>query len=207
MRVTLLLILSLILGLSNGYIVPCAPGQARKPRHLLKTGASVGRPWNSVLFGTPRPLIDRVLDPVEESPSIGGDLLKISSSIPLAFLGVRTSYFFFLLFGVGLVSKLITKKNATKEDAPNWNHVITSKEQEQVSRRKIEGHVARLQLLTMVRCAAHQELHAFTCENCGFTIFPARGREGKFFPDNYKCMQCGAPKEAFFDRREEVRVG
>ena len=33
------------------------------------------------------------------------------------------------------------------------------------------------------------ELHEFQCENCGFTLFPARGREGKFFPDNFKCMQ------------------
>ena len=43
------------------------------------------------------------------------------------------------------------------------------------------------------------ELHEFQCEKCSFTIFPARGREGKFFPDDYKCQSCGAPKEAFFD--------
>ena len=30
------------------------------------------------------------------------------------------------------IVQLLTKKNATKEDAPNWNHVVTSKEQEQV---------------------------------------------------------------------------
>ena len=29
------------------------------------------------------------------------------------------------------------------------------------------------------------ELHEFVCEDCGFTLFPARGREGKFFSD--KC--------------------
>ena len=27
------------------------------------------------------------------------------------------------------------------------------------------------------------ELHEFVCEECGFTLFPARGREGKFFAD------------------------
>ena len=27
------------------------------------------------------------------------------------------------------------------------------------------------------------ELHEFVCEDCGFTLFPARGREGKFFSD------------------------
>jgi len=43
------------------------------------------------------------------------------------------------------------------------------------------------------------ELHEFVCEKCSFTIFPSRGREGKFFPDGYKCQGCGAPKEAFFD--------
>ena len=47
--------------------------------------------------------------------------------------------------------------------------------------------------------AEEAELHEFQCENCGFTIFPARGREGKFFPDNYRCQQCDAPKSAFFD--------
>ena len=47
--------------------------------------------------------------------------------------------------------------------------------------------------------AEETELHEFVCENCGFTMFPARGREGKFFPDDYKCLQCGAPKEKFFD--------
>eukprot|EP00967_Tisochrysis_lutea_P110989 scaffold174157_cov29-Tisochrysis_lutea.AAC.5 len=47
--------------------------------------------------------------------------------------------------------------------------------------------------------AEEAELHEFQCEKCGFTIFPARGREGKFFPDDYKCQMCNAPKEAFFD--------
>jgi rubredoxin len=47
--------------------------------------------------------------------------------------------------------------------------------------------------------AQEAELHEFQCEKCGFTIFPARGREGKFFPDDYKCQMCAAPKESFFD--------
>jgi len=46
------------------------------------------------------------------------------------------------------------------------------------------------------------ELHEFQCEQCGFTIFPARGREGKFFPDDFKCLTCEAPKEAFFDMND-----
>ena len=33
-------------------------------------------------------------------------------------------------------------------------------------------------------------------------MFPARGREGKFFPDSFKCPNCAAPKEAFFDMND-----
>jgi hypothetical protein len=45
------------------------------------------------------------------------------------------------------------------------------------------------------------ELHEFQCECCGYTIFPARGREGKFFPSDFKCPmpECDASKDAFFD--------
>ena len=31
------------------------------------------------------------------------------------------------------------------------------------------------------------------CEECGYTLFIAAGREGKFFGDSYKCPECGAP--------------
>jgi rubredoxin len=37
------------------------------------------------------------------------------------------------------------------------------------------------------------------CEVCSFTIYPARGREFKFFPAGFKCPSCGAPKEKFYD--------
>jgi hypothetical protein len=58
----------------------------------------------------------------------------MASAIPLAFLGYRTSQFFFVLFGLGLIVKLTTQKNPTDKDAPNWAHVVTSKEQEEVRR-------------------------------------------------------------------------
>lgn len=54
----------------------------------------------------------------------------------------------------------------------------------------------------IARSAAEEaELHEFCCERCGYTIFPARGRDGKFFPDNFVCPneKCKAPREAFFD--------
>jgi len=47
--------------------------------------------------------------------------------------------------------------------------------------------------------AEETELHEFCCERCGYTMFPARGRDKKFFPDNFKCPHCKAPKDCFFD--------
>jgi len=45
------------------------------------------------------------------------------------------------------------------------------------------------------------ELHEFCCQECGYTIFPARNRQEKFFTSekDYECPMCGAPKTAFFD--------
>mmetsp|Transcript_18114 Transcript_18114/g.46332 ORF Transcript_18114/g.46332 Transcript_18114/m.46332 type:complete len:298 (+) Transcript_18114:17-910(+) len=52
----------------------------------------------------------------------------------------------------------------------------------------------------IARTAAEEaELHEFCCENCGYTMFPARGRDDKFFPDDFKCPNCKAPKESFYD--------
>lgn len=39
----------------------------------------------------------------------------------------------------------------------------------------------------------------YECEECGFTLFPAQGREFKFFPDDFKCPECGAAKDKFVD--------
>jgi len=43
----------------------------------------------------------------------------------------------------------------------------------------------------------------FECGECGYTLFPAKGREFKFFPDEYICPECGAPKSSFKNRAEE----
>eukprot|EP00953_Heterococcus_sp_UTEX-ZZ885_P038697 19861-Heterococcus_DN1.PRE.1 len=39
------------------------------------------------------------------------------------------------------------------------------------------------------------------CENCGWTLFPARNRHDKHFVDvkDFKCIECGAPKDQFVD--------
>eukprot|EP00307_Rebecca_sp_RCC1486_P010229 CAMPEP_0119407104 /NCGR_PEP_ID=MMETSP1335-20130426/1148_1 /TAXON_ID=259385 /ORGANISM="Chrysoculter rhomboideus, Strain RCC1486" /LENGTH=200 /DNA_ID=CAMNT_0007431197 /DNA_START=39 /DNA_END=641 /DNA_ORIENTATION=+ len=50
---------------------------------------------------------------------------------------------------------------------------------------------------------AQSELKAFKCENCGYELYPARGREGKFFPSSFKCPMCGSPKESFYDMNDK----
>jgi rubredoxin len=47
------------------------------------------------------------------------------------------------------------------------------------------------------------ELKAFKCENCGYELYPARGREGKFFPATFKCPMCSSPKESFYDMNDK----
>lgn len=39
--------------------------------------------------------------------------------------------------------------------------------------------------------------NVYECLQCGFTLFVAEGRESKFFGADFKCPQCGAPKENF----------
>jgi len=43
------------------------------------------------------------------------------------------------------------------------------------------------------------KLHGWRCDNCGRTLYPALGREVRFFRDDFKCPSCGAPKETFYD--------
>lgn len=38
---------------------------------------------------------------------------------------------------------------------------------------------------------------AFECENCGYTLFVAKGREAKFFGAGFQCPDCGAAKDQF----------
>ena len=37
------------------------------------------------------------------------------------------------------------------------------------------------------------------CGNCGYTLFIAKGREGKFFSSAFKCPECGAARDQFKD--------
>ena len=66
------------------------------------------------------------------------------------------------------------------EFQPAWGHVITSKEQE-------------------------KDLHAYTCKNCGTTIFIAKGREFRFFNKFAQCLNCGVVgQKNFVDTRDEI---
>jgi len=58
--------------------------------------------------------------------------------------------------------------------------------------------------------AEDAELHAWTCNNCGATLYVAKGKEWRYFPKNYKCYLCGNKgRENFSDTRNEIieRVG
>jgi len=41
--------------------------------------------------------------------------------------------------------------------------------------------------------------HEYECTNCGYVLFPAAGREHKFFGAGFTCPQCGAGKSEFVD--------
>lgn len=41
--------------------------------------------------------------------------------------------------------------------------------------------------------------HAYECSECGYTMFPAAGREFKFYGADFVCPTCGATKDKFVD--------
>lgn len=50
---------------------------------------------------------------------------------------------------------------------------------------------------------AKAAVHAYQCTDCGYTLFPAAGREFKFYGDDFVCPACGAPKDKFVDVNDE----
>lgn len=50
---------------------------------------------------------------------------------------------------------------------------------------------------------AKAAVHAYQCGDCGYTLFPAAGREFKFYGDDFVCPACGAPKDRFKDLNAE----
>lgn len=44
--------------------------------------------------------------------------------------------------------------------------------------------------------------NVYECSDCGYTLFIAQGRESKFFGQDFKCPECGAPKDKFKARED-----
>jgi rubredoxin len=42
--------------------------------------------------------------------------------------------------------------------------------------------------------------NVYGCSECGYTLFIAKGREFKFFGDDFECPECGAAKDKFVPR-------
>lgn len=91
-------------------------------------------------------------------------------------------------FGVGFCIKWYRARYVFKipvwDRQPNWNNIITSKEQE-------------------------KDLKAFTCKNCGSTLFIAKTREfffeGSTGIGGLGCFSCGAKgKDNFVEDRERI---
>jgi len=45
--------------------------------------------------------------------------------------------------------------------------------------------------------------NVYECSSCGYTLFIAKGREFKFYGDDFKCPECGAAKDQFNGRNIE----
>ena len=86
---------------------------------------------------------------------------------------------------IKIVRARVMKRGKTVLSAmPTWGYLVSSKEEEM------------------------EFLHAYCCKQCGTTIFPARGRDAKFFPKDIECFSCGAKgREMFFDRRKDMDIG
>jgi hypothetical protein len=106
------------------------------------------------------------------------EALKTSNAVQIASFFLKTWKFWMIVFVLVQMLRRVLRDGIRRffAEVPNRNHSTNT--------------VADL-----------AETHEYTCEKCGFTIFPARGRDNKFFPKNYVCPnpECEAPKEAFFD--------
>lgn len=105
------------------------------------------------------------------------------SPYPPVVAGAKTNITLFLLaLGYKWYRSIFINKLAIWERQPQWNTVITSKEDEEKA-----------------------NLEAMTCKNCGSTIFIAKGRKWFQMPKGYTCYCCGATgEENFTNTREEL---
>ncbi|CAM9224173.1 unnamed protein product [Ectocarpus sp. 12 AP-2014] len=97
--------------------------------------------------------------------------------------GFWTWQVFGFIFVQHFVRNLIRKGGSLKKTSMselNWDHIVTEPE-----------HLL--------------ELKAYCCEECGYTLFPARGRHEVFFDEveDFKCPECYAPRSSFFDANDK----
>jgi len=91
--------------------------------------------------------------------------------------GAKTNLTLFAIaMGYKWYRSIFINKMAIWERQPQWNTVITSKEQEEKA-----------------------NLEAMTCLECGSIIFIAKGRKWFQMPKGYKCYCCGAEGEENFE--------
>mmetsp|Transcript_9197 Transcript_9197/g.17319 ORF Transcript_9197/g.17319 Transcript_9197/m.17319 type:complete len:353 (+) Transcript_9197:167-1225(+) len=105
------------------------------------------------------------------------------SRYPPVVAGAKTNITLFLLaLGYKWYRSIFINKLAIWERQPQWNTVITSKEDEEKA-----------------------NLEAMTCKNCGSIIFIAKGRKWFQMPKDYTCYCCGATGEdSFINTRDEL---
>ncbi|EKX42036.1 hypothetical protein GUITHDRAFT_153652 [Guillardia theta CCMP2712] len=99
----------------------------------------------------------------------------------------------------------LTVNTAGMGQAPFWVAVIGGLTVLKMVKQKMEGRSILDNKDTKYIPQTDQELeelHVFACGGCGYEMMPARGREGKFFPDKFKCPICGAGKEEFWDKND-----
>mmetsp|Transcript_6463 Transcript_6463/g.17315 ORF Transcript_6463/g.17315 Transcript_6463/m.17315 type:complete len:235 (+) Transcript_6463:36-740(+) len=101
------------------------------------------------------------------------DAPKLSPRIAIDFeaMGIVPYIFVAICFGAAIK---VVKGFVKKEPVKLPDSVITSPEQE-------------------------KELHVYKCESCGYELYVARGREFKFFGDDFKCPVCKVDKSRFWD--------
>lgn len=97
--------------------------------------------------------------------------------------GAKTNLTLFALaLGYKWYRSIFINKMAIWERQPQWNTVITSKEDEEKA-----------------------NLEALTCNNCGAIIFIAKGRKWFQVPRGYECYVCGASgNDNFTNTREDL---
>lgn len=95
----------------------------------------------------------------------------------------------------GVVSAREKMRERTREEEAA---AIAAAEAEDASKPVVEG----LDYPARSGEPAKVAVHAYQCSDCGYTMFPAAGREFKFYGADFCCPTCGAPKDKFVDINE-----